>query len=49
MASTKLTDEVLESIPWNKAPIEPQKEIKEMTVGSVQELLHKLLMAESTV
>jgi len=43
MAPTKLTDEVLESILWNKAPIELQKEIKEITVGSVQELLHKYL------
>jgi len=49
MAPTKLTDEVLESILWNKAPIELQKEIKEITVGSVQELLHKLLKAEATV
>ena len=49
MAPTKLTDEVLESILWNKAPIELQKEIKEITVGSVQELLHKLLRAEATV
>ena len=49
MASTKLTDKVLESILWNKAPIELQKEIKEITVGSVQELVHKLLEAEATV
>ena len=49
MAPTKLTDEVLTSILWNKAPIELQKEIKEITVGSVQELLHKLLRAEATV
>ena len=49
MAPTKLTDEVLESILWNKAPLELQKEIKEITVGSVQELLHKLLKAEATV
>ena len=35
MAPTKLTDEVLESILWNKAPLELQKEIKEITVGLV--------------
>ena len=29
--------------------LELQKEIKEITVGSVQELLHKLLKAEATV
>jgi len=46
MAPTKLTDEVLESILWNKAPIGLQKEI---TVGSVQELFHKLLRAEAAV
>ena len=31
-----------------KASVELQREIKEITVGSVQELLHKLLLAEST-
>ena len=49
MAPGKLSDEVLESIQWNKAPVELQREIKEITVGSVQELLHKLLHAESTL
>ena len=36
-------------ILWNKAPVELQRKIKEITVGSVQELLHKLLLAESTL
>ena len=44
-----LKDSVLESILWNKAPISLQQEIKEITVGSVQELLQKLLHAESAV
>lgn len=39
MAPYKLTDETLESILWNKVPIELQKEVKEITDGSVQELL----------
>ena len=34
---------------WNKVPIELQQEIKEITDGSVQELLMKLLRAESAV
>ena len=45
MVPTKRTDEVFESILCNKAPIELQKQIKEIKVGSVQELLHKLLGA----
>ena len=49
MAPSKLSDEVLEAIQWNKAPVELQREIKEITVGSVQELLHKLLHAVSTL
>ena len=49
MAPSKLSDEVLESILRNKAPVELQREITEITVGSVQELLHKLLHAESTL
>ena len=40
---------MLELILWNKAPVELQREIEEITVGSVQELLHKLLRAESTL
>ena len=40
---------MLELILWNKAPVELQREIKEITVGSVQELLHKLLRVESTL
>lgn len=49
MASQKLTDTVLESILWNKVPLELQQEVKEITDGSVQELLQKLLRAESVV
>ena len=43
-----LTDSVLESIIRNKVPVRLQ-EIKEITVGSVQELLQKLLLVESVV
>ena len=39
MAPGMLTDTVLESILWNKAPVSLQQKIKEITVGSVQELL----------
>ena len=39
MAPTKLTDETLESILWNKAPVELQREVREIPDGSVQELL----------
>ena len=50
MAPLKLTDGVLESILWNKVPVELQKEVKEITTdGSVQELLHKLLRAEAVI
>jgi len=49
MAPQKLTDQVLESILWNKVPVKLQLEVKELTDGSVQELLHKLLKAESVV
>ena len=49
MAPTRLTDSVLESILWNKVPISLQRELKEITMGSVQELLQKLLRAESVV
>ena len=49
MAPQKLTDTVLESILWNKVPVKLQKEVKEITDGSVQELLQKLLKAESVV
>ena len=47
MAPRKLTDDTLESILWNKVPMELQKEVKEITDGSVQEFLQKLLWAES--
>ena len=49
MAPQKLTNMVLESILWNKVLVRLQKEVKEITDGSVQELLQKLLKAESVV
>ena len=49
MAPRKLTDDTLESILWNKVPVELQQEVKEITDGSVQELLQKLLRAESVI
>ena len=49
MAPQKLSDETLESILWNKVPIELQREVKEITDGSVQELLQRLLRAESVL
>ena len=47
IAPQKLTDDTLESILWNKVPVELQQEVKEITDGSIQELLQKLLRAES--
>ena len=49
LAPTKLTDETLESILWNKAPVELQKEVREIPDGSVQELLQRLLRAKEVV
>lgn len=49
MAPQKLRDETLESILWNKVPIELQQEVREITDGSVQELLQKLLRAETVL
>ena len=49
MAPEKLSDSTLESILWNKIPIELQQEVKEITDDSVQELLMKLLRAEAVV
>jgi len=49
MAPQKLTDAALESILWNKVPLKLQREVKEITDGSIQELLQKLLRAESVV
>jgi len=46
VAPRKLTDETLESIFWNKVPVELQKEMKEITDGSIQKLLYRLLRAE---
>ena len=48
MEPRKLTDETLESILWNKVPVELQ-EVKEITDGSVQEILHRLLRAEAVL
>ena len=49
MAPEKLTDATMESILWNKVPLELQQELKEIPDGSVQELLQKLLHAETTI
>ena len=50
MAPQKLTDVCLESILWNKVPVELQQEVKEITTdGSVHELLQKLLRAEAVI
>ena len=50
MAPQKLTDVCLESILWNKVPVELQQEVKEITTdGSVNELLQKLLRAEAVI
>ena len=50
MAPHKLTDVCLESILWNKVPVELQAEVKEITTdGSVQELLQKLIRAETVI
>ena len=49
MASTKLTDETLESILLNKAPVELQREVREILDGSVQELLQQQLRAVEVV
>jgi len=49
MAPRRLNDETLESILWNKVPLELQKELGEIPVGSVQELLQRLLRAESVI
>ena len=48
MAPGMLTDSVLECILRNKVPVRLQ-EIKEITVGSAQELLHTLLRVELVV
>ena len=50
MAPHKLTNVCLESILRNKAPVELQAEVKEITTDeSVQELLQKLLRAEAVI
>ena len=45
MAPQKLSDANLESILWNKVPIKLQKEVGQLTEGSLQELFQKLLKA----
>ena len=46
----KLTDVCLESILWNKVPVELQREVKKITTdGSVHEFLQKLLRAETVI
>ena len=49
MAPQKLSDANLESILWNKVPVKLQKEVYQMSEGSLQELFQKLLKAEETV
>ena len=49
MAPQKLSDANLESILWNKIPIKLQKEVGQLTEGSLQELFQKLLKAEEIV
>ena len=50
MAPQKLTDVFLESILWNKVPVELQQEAKEITTdGSVNALLQRLLRAEAVI
>ena len=49
MAPQKLSDANLESILWNKVPIKLQKEVGQITEGSLQELFQKLLKAEEVV
>ena len=50
MAPQKLTDVCLESILWNKVPVELQQEVKEITTdGSVNALLQRLLRAEAVI
>ena len=49
IAPEKLTDATMESILWNKVPLELQQELKEIPDESVQKLLQKLLRAEMTI
>ena len=43
-------DVCLESLLWNKVPVELQREVKEITTdGSVHELFQKLLRAEAVI
>ena len=45
----KLSDANLESILWNKVPVKLQKEVGQMTEGSLPKTFQKLLKAEETV
>ena len=49
MAPQKLSDANLESLSWNKVPIKLQKEVGQLTKGSLQEMFQKLLKAEEIV
>ena len=49
MVPQKLRDKTLESILWNKVPLELQQEVREITDGLVQELLQKLVKVESVI
>ena len=42
MTPEKLTDTTMESILWNKVPLELQHKLKKIPDGLVQELLQKL-------
>ena len=49
MEPQKLSDANLGSILWNKVPIKLQKEVGQLTEGSLQELFQKLFKAEEIV
>jgi len=49
MAPRKFNDETMESILWNKVPLELQKELGEIPDGSVQDLLQRLLRTETVI
>ena len=49
MAPLKLSDANLESILWNKVPVKLQKEVGQMSEGSLQELFQKFWKTEETV
>ena len=49
MAPQQLSDAKLESFLWNKVPIKLQKEVSQMTEGSLQELFQKWLKAYEVI